>query len=285
MKLPSSSTSPCVRFELRGPLNLVQEFSTWLRRKAIWPSAMSSRQWEPGEWLLAGYILPSDAEAVGAWLAEHAPPQPESDPDALQRDRALWWEKHPDREPRRWYTRSERTPNPAAGPWMKLALPHIFKGFSFPTPWTEDPRRFQRDYTSVPALEVPLSDLDVLRLHLAGWANQMAARFGFPVYLVGSSLTSPDPRDIDVRVVLSDDAFQARYGVLPQHADRDSWGQWGAGSKRWGEDMAKISRQAAEALHRNIDFQVQAELIARHRGFDKRPRVRLDTLNLTEITP
>ncbi len=125
--------------------------------------------------------------------------------------------------------------------------------------------------------------LEQLRLHLQGWANQLAARFGAPVYLVGSSLTDPEARDVDVRVVLDDDSFQARYGILPQHVDRESWGGWSAGSRRWGADVAKISRQAAVALRLNVDFQIQAALLVQHHGLADRPRVRLDTLDLTEL--
>jgi hypothetical protein len=45
------------------------------------------------------------------------------------------------------------------------------------------------------------------------WANQIAARFNAPVYLVGSSLHEPKPRDTDVVVILPDKIFYTRYGI------------------------------------------------------------------------
>lgn len=137
-------------------------------------------------------------------------------------------------------------------------------------------------------------DAETLRLVLRGWANMMAARFGAPVWLVGSALTDPNARDIDVRIVLSDEAFEARYGDLHDFA-REGWSPaWGPGRRRWGEDMAKLGRDALlnggrmlwtigrEPLNKlgglNLDFQVEAETFAR--AYRDKPRERLDTLDL-----
>lgn len=118
--------------------------------------------------------------------------------------------------------------------------------------------------------------VEAIRLRLAGWANQLAARFAAPVYLVGSALTTTSPRDIDVRVVLDDDAFEARYGVSAAEWAREMWGTWSAGSLRWGADMAKLNAQAVKAFAWNLDVQVHPEIAAvRHADC---PRLRLDAL-------
>jgi hypothetical protein len=136
-------------------------------------------------------------------------------------------------------------------------------------------------------------DAETLRLCLRGWANMMAARFGAPVWLVGSALTDPSARDIDVRIELPDDVFAARYGDVFDF-NREGWSPaWGPGRRRWGEDMAKLSRDALlnggrslwvvgrEPLNKlgglNLDFQVQPELLAR--AYADKPRERLDELD------
>ena len=133
---------------------------------------------------------------------------------------------------------------------------------------------------TAPPDAAPIATLDeaveAIRLRLTGWANQLAARFAAPVYLVGSALTTTSPRDIDVRVVLDDDAFEARYGVSAAQWAREMWGTWSAGSLRWGADMAKLNAQAVKAFAWNLDVQVHPEIAAvRHAD---RPRLRLDAL-------
>lgn len=91
---------------------------------------------------------------------------------------------------------------------------------------------------------------------LRGWANLMASRYGRPVYLTGSALEEPLPRDIDVRVVLSKTEWEARFGRFVEgyatrleNIDAD---------RRWHVEIAKMNRNAAGQTHLPIDFQVQA---------------------------
>lgn len=109
------------------------------------------------------------------------------------------------------------------------------------------------------------------------WANQIAARFGHPVYLVGSALEHEDPRDVDVVCLLPDAEFWGRYGRYQEHARIDV--PWGPEAKRWGEDMAKLSAYAAKHLALNVDLKVQAHYLAQH-WYGDAPRVRLDDLDL-----
>lgn len=118
---------------------------------------------------------------------------------------------------------------------------------------------------------------------LRGWARQIAARFGHPVWLVGSATSEENPRDVDVRVVLPDDEFEARYGPV------DTWHLWLWNSvggtptdmaANWGRDVAKLSRSACLYVRLNIDFQV-IPLSEQTKNHADKPRVRLDDLDLT----
>ena len=117
-----------------------------------------------------------------------------------------------------------------------------------------------------------------LEVQLRGWANQIAARFGAPVYLIGSSLTEDHPRDVDIVVILQDIDFNARYGsdwdwqtMLPD---------WSEGALRWAADCAKLAQRVARAYNINVDFKVQPETFARHR--ENKPRLRLDRVGVPE---
>jgi hypothetical protein len=116
--------------------------------------------------------------------------------------------------------------------------------------------------------------------------------FGAPVYLVGGALTDPDPRDLDVVIVLPDDLFVAAYG------DREGWtpagvdlavSQWsgdlasatpGPLWRRWARDCAKWNTQLTRRCHRRVDFKTQPAVIAA--GYEGRPRARLDVLDPRE---
>lgn len=82
------------------------------------------------------------------------------------------------------------------------------------------------------------------------YARQLAARFGAPVWLVGSALTDPGgARDVDLRVVISDRQFTARYGDLRK---------WGDGETRQAliDDSAHFAADAVDKLGLNVDLQI-----------------------------
>jgi hypothetical protein len=51
----------------------------------------------------------------------------------------------------------------------------------------------------------------------------LALRFGAPVYLVGSALELVDPRDVDVRVLVREEDFKARYGDPEEWRRAQGW--------------------------------------------------------------
>lgn len=114
---------------------------------------------------------------------------------------------------------------------------------------------------------------------LRPWANQMAARFGAPVYLAGSACRLEKPRDIDIRIELTEGEFVARYGE-PSKWSRDLWQlSEDDGARLYLMDMMHLSREASLMLRCNIDFAVQPPYIADL--YTGRHRLRLDDLDHT----
>lgn len=115
---------------------------------------------------------------------------------------------------------------------------------------------------------------------LRSWANTIAARFGAHVYLTGSALTKAEPRDIDIRVVLTADQYEARYGNrgwVERHLLGDN--EPSPGMKRWMADVVKLGEWVTRHHQLNIDFQIQHEAEVRHYGYDAAPRIQLDDLD------
>lgn len=68
------------------------------------------------------------------------------------------------------------------------------------TTMTEKPRERSANYLSPPDF------------HRLNWAcRPITEAFGTPPYLVGSALTRPDFRDIDLRLILDDDAVERMF--------------------------------------------------------------------------
>lgn len=122
-----------------------------------------------------------------------------------------------------------------------------------------------------------MNKVETYKLMFGGWANQIASRFDAKVYLVGSVLYSDDPRDVDIRVVIPDDLFEARYGSVLEWIDETWRTPWGECRQKWSRDIRKIGNDLARIYHLNIDFQIDPESVAKCHG--DRPRVRLDDIN------
>jgi hypothetical protein len=118
------------------------------------------------------------------------------------------------------------------------------------------------------------ASVDDLIAKLGPWARHMAARYNAPVYLIGSTLHSPTPRDCDVRIVVSDPSFVARYGNNTEYretrersalrdrgitaSDHVLWNEEGP-TQAWVDDVAKFNDHLSCALKRNMDVQVVPE--------------------------
>lgn len=119
--------------------------------------------------------------------------------------------------------------------------------------------------------------LDMLRSVLAPFFTGYAARYGHPVYLVGSALRiqSYDEvwklRDIDISIVLPDEEFRSRFG-----GDWPATEGWGEPSSRWAAECGKLARQATQHFQdMNFDIKVMSESWQKARSANK-PRLRID---------
>lgn len=105
-------------------------------------------------------------------------------------------------------------------------------------------------------------------------ANYYASLYGAPIFLVGSSLIKETPRDIDIRVPLSDEELYRLYGYNREEklGNLSDWNEW-----RWKQAADHVKRN--RALRRwggfPIDFQTQTmdEFLAH----SHLPSIRLDT--------
>lgn len=114
-------------------------------------------------------------------------------------------------------------------------------------------------------------------LMLGGWANQMAARFGHAVFMTGSALHKDRPRDVDVRIVLPDDEFAARYGRVSEWEESIWSRDMKTACQRVYSDTAKLGRECALKCRCNVDLQIQPLSFAL-RHYRNEPRIRLDTV-------
>jgi len=78
--------------------------------------------------------------------------------------------------------------------------------------------------------------------------------FDFGVYLVGSVMSRPDFRDVDVRAIVADETFARLYPRAdPKNPMRDAY---------WALVMAALSLYLRVATGLPIDFQVQQQTAA-----------------------
>lgn len=103
-----------------------------------------------------------------------------------------------------------------------------------------------------------------IKVRLQAWATTIFGRYGFPVYLVGSALTRGEGLDVDVRVILPDADFNARW---PNAEGLDL-------------ELGKQGRIAALFSRTNIDFVIQSQSEARQ--YAGLPRLRLDACEYPE---
>ena len=100
------------------------------------------------------------------------------------------------------------------------------------------------------------------RTDLINWAYEMRERYNAPVYLVGSALRKRDPRDIDIRIRMTNRDFGIRYGGLNWQIAAALWivegktGHWGRTRWKWARECGNATFDAWDRLQLNIDFQV-----------------------------
>jgi hypothetical protein len=117
--------------------------------------------------------------------------------------------------------------------------------------------------------------IEAIRERTGGWANMMFARYGHPVWLVGSLVEGKvDPTDIDVRIVMPDDEFIGRFGQW-SGVRSVAAGDWSEENLAWARTIAKESAWLARKSGINVDFKIRSQSWYDERHSCK-PRVRLD---------
>lgn len=84
-------------------------------------------------------------------------------------------------------------------------------------------------------------------LHLDGFAREIVDAFGHHPYLVGSSATGKEWRDVDVRLILPDDEFDQ---LFPDGGHEQ-------GNAMWALICAALSELARQRTGLPVDFQIQ----------------------------
>lgn len=84
-------------------------------------------------------------------------------------------------------------------------------------------------------------------LHLDAFGREIHDAFGWHPMLVGSSATSKTWRDVDVRLILPDDEFDA---IFPRTSDQQ-------GKAMWALMCAALSELGKQRTGLPIDFQIQ----------------------------
>lgn len=117
-------------------------------------------------------------------------------------------------------------------------------------------------------VELKLSEADQLKfrsnyltvvenynLNLA--CEEIVRAWGPSCYHVGSSLVRPDYRDVDLRLILSDEEFSK---IFPDSISDQDWGPKGSGA--WKLICTAISERLARKTGLNVDFQIQSQSVA-----------------------
>jgi hypothetical protein len=131
-----------------------------------------------------------------------------------------------------------------------VTLPEIDPGTPLPEvvreaqPGSAPPKRTRANYVAAP---------HYFLLSQACAVINQAFQSGFGCYLVGSSITRKDYRDVDVRMIIDDVEFEK---LFPGAKDGPQY------NGLWSLMCASISLYLSQASGLPIDFQIQAQSVA-----------------------
>ena len=108
---------------------------------------------------------------------------------------------------------------------------------------------------------------------MRSWANEIAQRYGHPVYLVGSALRGGfSARDVDVVCILPWSEYRGRFLSMT------------GGYERLQAELGKLSAYAARHLGVNVDLKIQTDIPSHMDEHAGKPRRRIDTLPFEDDT-
>lgn len=113
---------------------------------------------------------------------------------------------------------------------------------------SEEPKRNKTSYVGVPA---------IFELTMA--CNVLIRAYGASIYHVGSSLQRPDWRDVDLVMILSDEAFEREFPNAPLHSA--AWEH----DPKWLVLTVSLSKWLSEKSGVPVDFKFQPRSFANER--------------------
>jgi len=123
-------------------------------------------------------------------------------------------------------------------------------------------------------------------LRFQGMANSLAMRYGGKVYLCGSALTRSDPRDYDIRIVISQKERKRQFGEIGWYRmpdgslvdiHRSNMNAWSTARWKQSYEGVKSNRDLADrGYDYPFDVQIMDEAMDVH--FKDKPRIRMDAM-------
>lgn len=134
-------------------------------------------------------------------------------------------------------------------------------------PEPKDPRdeRFERDFEG--------KTYENFALYFQMQANALAMKYGGPVYLVGGALTQENPRDYDIRIVITNQDCTRLFGE--REPTRHITDFWSEAEWRQRSEGLKQSRLLYSRVNYRLDVQIQNEDEASR--YKDEARIRLDS--------
>lgn len=96
-------------------------------------------------------------------------------------------------------------------------------------------------------------------LTIREYAQEIANEEGYPIYLVGSVLWKPYPRDLDISMIMPIEDFEKKYGKLPD--DEKSLYEY-LDKKEYWSSFAKYRLETETRIRyaTRIDFKIQPDI-------------------------
>lgn len=109
------------------------------------------------------------------------------------------------------------------------------------------------------------------------WTNMIAGYYGYPVYIVGSTLTKENPRDLDLVCIIPDYDFELRYDCkLREWINGFIMGSYSDEHWRWANECLKRSINGMKWTRKLTDFKVYPKSYDEE-YMDHLPKLRTDS--------
>lgn len=105
--------------------------------------------------------------------------------------------------------------------------------------------------------EQTVNNIAIVTEDMELFAKIVTANLECNVYLVGSALIKPNPRDIDIRAIMPIPQFKKLFGPIPQYLEESETGLWTKNCKIKWSDKCRLFFYISSAINiKNLDFQI-----------------------------